>query len=389
MGCQYFTDSYEAAAELDQDGKNYQAIEAYQKYLKRHPSSLLGARISLRIAKNYEESSDYNNALTWYQKILDNYPRTDEEFQTLLGLAVLYQDKLKNSAKALEYSQKAFNRYMDNIQIKDVIQSLIDAQYSTATALFTQKNYKAASGALDGIYKTFPLVLIAPGTVAKIDSLADRAKRAEAIAHASVDQIALQSEITFNKSYESDFPPSMDEGEKIIPSPDQATLAARRMAPNGKYYLFTAMVPAKGDQVVFKPILQTVGAEKPTWSPDGQELVYWRTQGGKRLLEKTNVKTKVTQTLFFTKSKMLGAHPSYHPAGNKIAYIYEGRVCLINTGDTFYKQLLKTKQKLDYTADLSWSSDGTMIRCSEDGPDPKTKKVDELLVLGLSTLPAP
>ena len=39
----------------------------------------------------------------------------------------------------MDYNQQAFNRYMDNNQIKDAIQSLIDAQYLTATVLYTEK----------------------------------------------------------------------------------------------------------------------------------------------------------------------------------------------------------------------------------------------------------
>jgi hypothetical protein len=102
-----------------------------------------------------------------------------------------------------------------------------------------------------------------------------------------------------------------------------------------------------------------------------------------------------SQVLFHSMSKM-GANPVYHPSGNKVAYVYEGRVCLINTGDkvsfvyegpvssvntggTYFKQLLKTKETLNYTADLQWSDDGTMIRCRQT--DKHGKKTDELVVL--------
>ncbi len=381
-GCQYFTDSYDAAATLDQNGKYAQAVEAYLKYLKSHPGSLLAAKIYYRIGKNYESQSDYNNALNWYQKVISEFPKTDEEIHSLLDLASLYQNKLKNPSKALDYNQQAFNRYMDNIQIKSAIQSLIDAQYQTANAQFTDKNYKSVSGTIDGIYKTFPVVFISPDTRAKIDSLADRSRRADDIAKASVDLIVLKSEFSFNKSFETDFPVEADSSDKIIASPDGNFLASRRKGPNGVFYLYVAKVPAKGDQVIFKLVKQTFGADKPTWSPDGQELVYWRTLRGTRKLEKTNIKNMTTQTLFYTKSNRLGVHPAYHPSGNKIAYIYEGRVCLIGTGETPYKQLLKTKQKLDYTADLAWSIDGTMIRCRQ--MDKHNKSVDELLVLDTS-----
>ena len=386
-GCQYFSDSYDSAASLDQAGKSSQAIGAYQKYLKTHPGSSLTPKIYYRIAKNFEGQSNFDSALIWYEKVLREFPHTDEEIHALLDLGTLYQNKLKNPAKALDYNQQAFNRYMDNVQIKNAIQSLIDAQYQTATAQFTQKNYKGVSGTIDGVYKTFPVVFMAPDTRARMDSLADRSRRAQDISNASVDLIVLKEEIPFNKSYESDFPESGDETERVIVSPDGKYLASRRKGPNGIFYLYLAKVPAKGDQVIFKLIKQTFGAEKPSWSPDSQELVYWRDSGGKRRLERTNIVNSITQTLFYTKAGKLGIHPAFHPSGNKVAYIYEGRVCLINTGATSYKQLLKTKLKLDYTADLAWSADGTMIRCNQAGKH--IKAVDELLVLDINTLTNP
>lgn len=384
-GCRLFSVSYESAAQLDQTGKPAEAIQAYLAYLKDHNGSPLTARIYYRVAKNYELQSEYDQALSWYQKILSEFPQTDEEIHALLDLAALYQDKLKNSSKALEYNERAFNRYMDNVQIRAAIQGLIDVQYSTATAFYTAKSYKSVTGALDSIYKTYPVVFISPDTRAKIDSLADRSRRAEEISTASVDTMVLKDEIPFNKSFEGDFPAEEEATDKVIASPDGSCLASRKKASNGVFYLYVAQVPAKGDQVVFKLIKQTFGADKPCWSPNGDELVYWRTARGLRKLEKTNIKTMVTQSLFYTKSQNIGMHPAYHPAGNKVAYIYEGRVCLINTGDTLYKQLLKTKQKLDYTADLAWSTDGTMIRCSQADKSDKQKKIyDELLLLDVS-----
>lgn len=379
-GCQYLGGSFESAADLDKEGKSAQAIQAYQSYLAHHPASVLAAQVDYRIAKNFEAQSDFTDAIQWYEKVLRDFPRTDEELHALLDLATLYRDKLKNPSKAMDYNQKAYDRYMENVQIRDAIQSLIDAQYSTATSMFTQKNYKSAGETLDNVYKTFPLVFIQADTRAKIDSLADRSRRAQDIANASVDWIVLKSELPFNKSYESDFTPIID--ERVIQSPDGGFLAERKRAPNGKFYLFVAKVSDKSDSAVFHPLTQSFGAEMPAWTLDGRYLVYWQAVGKNRKLQKTDVRTKITQTLFSSQSSYLGIHPAYHPAGNKIAYVYAGKVCLANTDGAGYKQLLKTSQKLDYTAELSWSSDGTMIRCRQVN---KRKKVtDDLLVLDVS-----
>src|SRR5262249_49729695 len=142
---------------------------------------------------------------------------------------------------------------------------------------------------------------------------------------------------------------------------------------------YVAKIPDKGDEVRFDIVRQTIGAELPAWSPDGKELVYWRLQGQSRHLDKTEIATRKTQTLFLTRGKSLGIHPAFHPSGNKIAYVYEGRITLANIGDSNFKQLLKTAKKLDYTAALDWSNDGTMIRCSQQ--DKHGQTTDELLTL--------
>ena len=210
---------------LDRAGKNSLAIAAYQKYLKGHPASPLASTVYYRVAKNYVEVSDFDSALQWYQRLVSEFPRTDEEIHALLDMASLYQEKLKNPSKALEYDQLAFNRYLDNNEIKSAIQFLLDEQYQSATSLYAQRNYKGVSNSLDTLYKTYPFVFIPADTRAKIDSLADRARRAEAIAKASVDVMLLRSETPFNKSFDVDFPPNTDDGEKIIASPDGKSLA--------------------------------------------------------------------------------------------------------------------------------------------------------------------
>lgn len=380
-GCKFLGDSFESAAALDQSGKSAQAIRSYQNYLSHHPAASLAPKIYYRIAKNYEALSDYTNAIQWYEKILESFPRTDEELHAYLDLAVLYHDKLKNTTKAMDYNQKAFDRFMDNTQMRDTIQSLIDEQLLIANDLFSKTNYKGVNENLDNVYKTFPMIFIQAETRAKIDSLADRSRRAQDIAKDSVDWIVLKSETPFNKSYEQDFTTPAQE-DQVMPSPDGNYLAERKRTSNGKYYLYYAKVSSTNDNVVFNILPQTLGAERPAWSQDGKNLVYWQMLRKTRKLQKIDVRTRITRTLFYSQSSELGIHPAYHPAGNKIAYVYAGKICLVNIGDIGYKQLLKTSKKLDYTADLAWSNDGTMIRCRQ--ADKHGKMFDDLLVLDVS-----
>ncbi len=245
IGCGYFTDSFEKAAQLDKSGQSLVAIQAYQKYLKSHPTSQLTAYINYRIAKNYETLSDYDSALNVYSKICADYPRTDEELRSLLAMASLYRDKLKNNSKAAEYEQRSFSRYLDNVEIRDAVQYLIDGQYSSATALYTQKNFKGAADFAEGIFQAYPTIFIAPERREKITSFIERARRADNISKDDSDLIVLKSEGPFNRSYENDFEADTQNDEKGYPSPDGNFLVSRRKAGNGTYYLYVAKNPPK------------------------------------------------------------------------------------------------------------------------------------------------
>ncbi len=380
-GCKYFGSSFESASQMDRSGMNRQAIHAYQDYLKGNSSTDLAALIHYRIAKNYVALSEYDIALDEFEKVVSDYPDSDEALHALLDMANLYQDKLKNPTKATDYDQKALKLFLDNSQIHDAIQFLVDSQYQTATALYSSKNYKGAQDQAQAIFQAYPSAMISPDRRAKVESLIDRARRAVNIAADDAVLITLKNEIPFNKSYETDFLPDLLPNPKGVLSPDGSLLVSRRMTPSRVKYLYLGRIKGKTDNVVFALIPLTFGAELPCWSQDNQELVYRQSIRGLRKLEKTNVKTMATQTLFFTKSDSLGIHPVYHPAGNKIAYVYAGKVWLINSNGT-NKTWLKTIQQLDYTAELAWSIDGTMIRCRQIGKN--GKKVDELLVLDVA-----
>jgi tetratricopeptide (TPR) repeat protein len=360
-GCGFFSDNFEKASVLDQKGQNAKAIQSYQAYLKRNPGTVLKPRLYYRIAVNYAALSDYSQAIGWYEKVLDECQGTDEELQALLDLAALYHEKIMDEAKAAEYNQRAFKLYVGNLRMRDAVQNLLDAQFRTATAYFLGRNFKQAAKAAEGIFQTYPSAFILPDTRAKVESLVDRTRRANDIADVGVDRIILKSESPYNKSYENDFPAD-EVSPNGLKSPDGNLLVSRRMAPNGVYYLYLAKAPAKDKKPAFKLIGQTFGAGNPCWSPDSNTFIYVRKTGALNKLEKTNLKQMSTQTMFFTKSSRLGSNPAYHPSGSKIAYVYEGKLWLINNTNSIFKSGLKTSQKLDYTAVLSWSFDGTMVR---------------------------
>jgi len=378
-----FSDSFEAASQLDQKGQKKEALKAYQDYLKHHPQSSLIPRIYLRIASIYQGNSEYEDALNWYKKIDSEFRGTPENLCSLLNTADLYRNQLKDQAKAEEFSQKALELCFSDRQIHDAVQTVIISQLGAATNLFYQKKFKESEELVRTLVEAYPSSSVSVDLKAKVEALQDRIRRTELIAGCDATALWLKSEVPYNNSFTIDFPAPGTGAESGLLSPDGKSMISRRKAKNNTFYLYLANVTPNSTAVTFKLLSQTFGAEVPTWSPDSQSLVYERVVGKLRKLEKTSLIQKTTRTLFYlpkTAVPNLGFHPAYHPAGNKIAFVYNGKMWVMN-GDGLNVTLLKTKQKFDYTSELSWSIDGTMIRCKQSGTVP----IDDCLILDATT----
>ena len=371
---------YETTSSLEKAGQYTQAIQLYQNYLRQYPTSTLTSEIYYRIAKDCEQNSDYLGALSWYEKIISEYPESNENLQALLNEADLYRDRLKNNLKAVDYSQRALEHYFENVQVKADVQFLVEAQYQSANALFSQKNFKQANQVATSVFESFPSLFINPDTRAKVEGLVDRTQRVEEVAQADSSAVSLRNETPFNKSFDTDFESNTSTASDKIYSPSGTWVVSRKKWSNS-YYLYLAKVAPKSDKLIFKIIPHTSGANLPDWSPDEQCLVYLRANGSIRRLDKLDLRLYKSQNLFHSNDASLGLYPAYHPSGTKIAFVYGGNVWLVNADGTD-KSLLKTNQKLDYTAQLKWSIDGTMIRCRENSKNGNS--IDDLLILDVS-----
>ncbi len=376
FGCQR-NNQLETAAALDKAGQYPEAIKLYQDYLKQYPASALTARVYYLMAKDYGSGSDYTNAILWYDKIIAQYPQSPEGLLALLDEAALYKDKLKNTAKAYGYSEKAVGQYFANSQVKDDIQFLVDAQYQSATAFYAKKDFKTSNQVASSIFAAYPVLFINPDSRAKVEALIDQTRRALGMAQLDSSAVSIRSEEPFNKSFEADFDSNTSTVEAKVLSPQGDWVVSRKQVSHS-YYLYLAKNDPKAGKLRFNIIPHTSGANLPNWSPDEANLVYLRVTGAGRRLDRIELKTDKTQTLFHSEDATLGLYPVYHPSGSKIAFVYAGNVWLVNADGTD-KSLLKTNERLDYTAHLTWSGDGTMLRCEQNGK--KEKTVDEVLIL--------
>jgi hypothetical protein len=372
----------EDAAKKEAAGQYKEAVLEYQGYLKAHPTGELSARACYRAAKAYEQQGEYEAAIEWYRKVGSGFPGTPEEVDALLDLGSLYVERLKDDAKGLECYEKALQLYLGRSNIRQAIQALTDAQYLTATAYFQQRDFKRADQAANAILRTYPSVFMPTDTRAKVESLVDRVGRAGAIAGADAVMITVREDLDYNKGFDADFPAPFTVDKGTLPSPDRQNLVRLKAGSSGSPSLWLGKAPGpKEKNVVLRSVPGTTGASQPSWSPDGKELVYRRSAGSKRTLEKVDVKTRSTRALFSTTRNTLGERAVYHPAGNKIAFVWEGNVWLINANGT-NKSMLKVRRNLGNRAQILFSSDGTMIRYKDR--DAKGKDYEGVLVLDIA-----
>ncbi len=376
------TPSLEKAATAENAGQHAKAVLEYQAYMKEHPSGELSAWACYRTAKALDHQGDYEGAIAWYRRVSGQYPGSREEVDALLDLGALYMDRLKDPSKGLECYEKALNLYLGRDNIRQAIQALTDAQYLTATAYFNQRDFKKADQAANAILKTYPSVFLPTDTRAKVESLVDRVGRAGAIASADAIAIVVREEVPYHKGYESDFPPPFTVDKGTLPSPDRQFLLRLKSGRDGVPLLWLGKAPGpKEKEVTFRPVAGTQGAALPSWSPDSREFVYRRVRGTSRTLEKAEAKKPVPRRLFSTTRNTLGAQAVYHPSGNKIAFVWEGNIWLINSDGT-NKSMLKGSKGLPSGTNLLWSADGTMIRYRFR--DAKGKDFEGVLVLDVA-----
>lgn len=368
----------EPALEKQKGGDHEAAAAGFQAYLNSHPSSVLAPEAAYRLGLSLEALGRLQEALAAYQKALElSAEEGDAAREALLALGRLHEEKLKNPEKAAVYYEKALARTVQHGPVRKAVQGVVEAKARSATALFSANDPEAAALA-KSVLETYPASFLTPDQRARLEALADRGRRAQMIRQSEPERLYVRQEIPFTNSFEGDFEESFTVDKGRVPSPDGSLLALIRKTADGRSYLYVGKIDSGSSAVTYRLVPGSTGAAEPIWSPDGRQIAYFREVGQTRHLERVDAATLRRESLYYTGSPTLGLHPAFSPWGDKIAFVYEGNVWVVKADGT-HKALLRTNQKLDKTARLQWSRDGTLIRYRQKSPDGKL--VDGLLVL--------
>ncbi|WP_396151902.1 tetratricopeptide repeat protein [Flavobacterium sp.] len=95
--------------------KNQEALTQFQQILKDHKGEEIEDETILRIGQTYQELTDYNNALLFYQQIIDNHPESIYRDEALFFSAEIYNKHLNQPEKAKPLYEAVLFNHQDSI----------------------------------------------------------------------------------------------------------------------------------------------------------------------------------------------------------------------------------------------------------------------------------
>ncbi|RXR34160.1 tetratricopeptide repeat protein [Flavobacterium piscinae] len=95
--------------------KNQEALTQFQQILKDHKGEEIEDETILRIGQTYQELTDYNNALSFYQQIIDNHPESIYRDEALFFSAEIYNKHLNQPEKAKPLYEAVLFNHQDSI----------------------------------------------------------------------------------------------------------------------------------------------------------------------------------------------------------------------------------------------------------------------------------
>jgi TolA-binding protein len=93
--------------------KNYQeALKYYQIIIDKYPQSPKASQASYLAASIYNNDlKDFPTAIRWYRKMYENYPESKDAPNALFTIGFIYNNELKEYDSARAYYQKFLQKY--------------------------------------------------------------------------------------------------------------------------------------------------------------------------------------------------------------------------------------------------------------------------------------
>ncbi|MDD2986153.1 tetratricopeptide repeat protein [Flavobacterium sp.] len=95
--------------------KKQEALEHFQQILKEHKGDPIEEVTLLRLGKTYEELTDYDKALSFYQQIIDGFPESIYRDEALFFSAEVYNKYLNQPEKAKPLYEAVLFNHQDSI----------------------------------------------------------------------------------------------------------------------------------------------------------------------------------------------------------------------------------------------------------------------------------
>ena len=104
---------------LTYQNKNDLALQQFITILEKHKGDPIEEITLFKIAQIYEKKKEYNNALSYYKKILDNHPEGIYVDEALFYSAEIYRKQLNDNDKAKPLYEKMIFEHADSIHFTE------------------------------------------------------------------------------------------------------------------------------------------------------------------------------------------------------------------------------------------------------------------------------
>lgn len=102
--------------------KPEQALKTLETILSEHKQEPIEPLVLLRMGELYQTKQDFNQALNYFQQIIQQFPESIYLDEAIYYTAQLYHKKLNDSTKAMEYYQRILFHHQDSIYYTDARQ---------------------------------------------------------------------------------------------------------------------------------------------------------------------------------------------------------------------------------------------------------------------------
>lgn len=163
--------AFQIAEEFEKDDRFEEAVRRYKEVKNKFPYSSFAAKAELKVADIHFKNEEYAEAQIAYQAFRDLHPKHPQSDFVAFRIALSYYNQLPDSidrdltlaGDTIAAFNELLKKYPQSEHVKEgiaykekTLKMLADKELYIADFYFRQKQFEAALGRYEGVYKKYP-----------------------------------------------------------------------------------------------------------------------------------------------------------------------------------------------------------------------------------------